>query len=785
MKKRQQLAVMLLALISLFSGVFCQLSAKADTLPFPDSSVGNYVFGVGSYYNAFAAGKLTIGGSPISTLEGRYAANQIVERDGGIDNNGIEWNKLSQFSPVYVANEIPYDATDSTLKSQGQNMFDILNHAGKLATDDTVVANNLRHQAADVWTSSQKTSYQTLISHLAAANVGDVTYFKDNQASMLADYAQENDGASLTLDADATDATNYFKAAAAQIKRISSYYNSFTTKQATIANGGVTGVTANSDLSGSSPSVTITLADNYKSVFDTEPPMVFLNFSGKPSSVKINIKNMATDTASSASGDDQAYATYRYAPYIFVNWTGVTTSMPFSWGSAYEFSVTDTTGKVITNNQNDTVTNSDGTKATVNQLLSSHILNNFPNATTTGDNYLTADQGDSNNLFTGSIMAPNASIKVSNVGSSQYFYGNVISGKNVLVENNMLPARVMASSFDVAHISSDVIDQLDPNQVRVPKLKTVTAYQGDGTSADTTGKTTAGGGTATDTRTVTATKPLKLKTTVTTNKADYQLFYQLNDSSTWQAAPLASDNYDITQTTNTFELGAVKDLTGFKSALAATDDQVTESSAVDPTAHATQLTKAIYATLAQTNQVKLVVLPKTMTNGDQIEASDVADFLKTNATTYPTTTLKVVTTGQVKATIPNVFKLNEVTDQALIYSGQQTVTLTNDWQVPVSLSLQADADLNQTLADGALPVADNSIMTYQYQIGDTATSKEMSLNDDSTDLLSKTTTPTTSTQLTLAMQVDANRSSANIQRGHTYQVPLRWTLNYDLTTTDD
>ncbi len=65
-------------LIGLGLGGLLWQTAYAENLPFPESSVGNYVFGVGSYYNAFAAGKLTINSNPIDTLEGRYAARQIV-----------------------------------------------------------------------------------------------------------------------------------------------------------------------------------------------------------------------------------------------------------------------------------------------------------------------------------------------------------------------------------------------------------------------------------------------------------------------------------------------------------------------------------------------------------------------------------------------------------------------------------------------------------------------------------------------------------------------------------
>lgn len=456
-------------LIGLGLGGLLWQTAYAENLPFPESSVGNYVFGVGSYYNAFAAGKLTINSNPIDTLEGRYAARQIVSTVEGAPNDGKVWNQLSQFSPVYVANEVPYQSTDASLRKNGQNLFNVFNRQDKLPDADTIVVNNLRDQAQHVWTATEKTQNAVLMKHLADKNVGDVGYFQDNKASLEADYQQQT-GKALTLAPDKVDATAYFDAAAEQIRSISDYYASFNAKSPTLANASVSGVTVQRALDGDDPAVTIKLRDDYQQQFDDQPPVIFLNLAGKPQNVTINIENMATDTVKNAVTSDDTYATYQYAPYIFVNWTGVTTEIPFTWGSAYKFSVTEPTGRVITNDKNDDVTNSDGSKATLNQLLSSHILNNFPKATTSDGKYLNADIGDSNNLFTGSIMAPNASVQVSNMGDDQFFYGSIISGKDVLIENNMLPARVIASSFDVEHITSDSISDLDPSKPQVPEL---------------------------------------------------------------------------------------------------------------------------------------------------------------------------------------------------------------------------------------------------------------------------------------------------------------------------
>ncbi|ETY73671.1 hypothetical protein LFAB_11120 [Lactiplantibacillus fabifermentans T30PCM01] len=449
------------------------LIGQAATQPFPDASVGNYAFGVGSYYNAFAAGKLTINSSPIDTLEGRYAANQIVESTSGVYNDGKVWNKLTNLSPVYVANEVPYDSSDSTLAAQGQNLFAVLNTANKLPDADKVVVNNLRDQADNEWTASEKTQNAVLINHLAAENVGDVQYFKDNVASMEADYQQQT-GKSISLDPTKVDASDYFTAAAAQIKSISAYYASFNDDSSVIKNDEVDSVTIDSSLNEDNPEVTVNLKDNYQENFSDTPPIVFLKLSGQPKNVTIHVTGMDTTTSENVASNDTSYTTYKYAPYIFVNWTGITgDSLPFTWGSAYTFTVKDTDGTTITNSQNDDWTNSDGTKATVNQLLSSHILNNFPNAMTASGQYLSADEGSGDHLFTGTIMAPDASLQVANYGSSQYFYGSVISGKDVLIENNMLPARVIASSFDVQHISTDNISDLDPTQ-QVPKLSNLT-----------------------------------------------------------------------------------------------------------------------------------------------------------------------------------------------------------------------------------------------------------------------------------------------------------------------
>ncbi|KRO26475.1 hypothetical protein DY78_GL000940 [Lactiplantibacillus fabifermentans DSM 21115] len=234
------------------------LIGQAATQPFPDASVGNYAFGVGSYYNAFAAGKLTINSSPIDTLEGRYAANQIVESTSGVYNDGKVWNKLTNLSPVYVANEVPYDSSDSTLAAQGQNLFAVLNTANKLPDADKVVVNNLRDQADNEWTASEKTQNAVLINHLAAENVGDVQYFKDNVASMEADYQQQT-GKSISLDPTKVDASDYFTAAAAQIKSISAYYASFNDDSSVIKNDEVDSVAIDSSLNEDNPEVTVNL----------------------------------------------------------------------------------------------------------------------------------------------------------------------------------------------------------------------------------------------------------------------------------------------------------------------------------------------------------------------------------------------------------------------------------------------------------------------------------------------------------------------------------------------
>lgn len=753
-------------LIGLCLGGLCWQTAYAEDLPFPESSVGHYVFGVGSYYNAFAAGKLTIDSSPIDTLEGRYAGRQIVSAMNGADNDGRVWNKLSQFSPVYVANEVPYQSDDAALKTTGQNLFDVFNHQDKLPDADKIVVNNLRNQAQTTWTAAEKAKYAVLINHLADENVGDVSYFKDNKASLEAAYQQVN-GQALTLDASKVDANDYFDAAAAQIRRISDYYASFNAKQATLANGGVDAVTVQQSLGGENPEVTIKLSDNYADSFKDTPPMIFLKLSGAPRNVTIHVDNMATDVVNTAATSDSSYATYQYAPYIFVNWTGVTTTMPFSWGSAYKFSVTDTAGKTITNDQNDDVTNSDGSDATVNQMLSGHILNNFPNATTAKGNYLSADAGSGTDLFTGSIMAPAASIQVANVGSTQFFYGSVISGKDVFIANNMLPARVIASSFDVQHISSDNISDLDPNKPQIPELSQVTLSQ---TGATGQSKTVRGGTTSEYSGPHTA-GDIQLSAKVTPRKTAYHLFYQLNDGA-WQ--PLTNSAIDASQSSNQLELGPLTKLEGANmQTLTTTGKTVTQAANYDPTTSPTT-TQTISTELARVNQLKLVVMPATADSGTTITADNLTDYLSV----YPPTTIKTTETGSAAATLPTVFDFNTAAG-ATVMTASPTVTLTNDWQVPISLSLGAATALTTPLRDGALPLSSTDWVQYRVTVDAKTTTHQLSTT--ATTLLPATSPPSLTKQLAFTMTVDPAQLPKDAKAGQRYFVPFNWQLNYGLT----
>ncbi|MFC6181040.1 hypothetical protein [Lactiplantibacillus daowaiensis] len=739
--------------MTIFVVCWLPLISQAATQPFPDASVGNYAFGVGSYYNAFAAGKLTINSSPIDTLEGRFAANQIVESTAGVYNDGKVWNKITSLSPVYVANEVPYDNSDSTLAAQGQNLFDVFNQQDKLPDADQVVINNLRHQADDVWTTSEKATNAVLIKHLAAANVGDVTYFKDNAASMIADYEQQT-GKTITLDPTKVDASDYFKAAAAQIKSISDYYASYNVDNDVIKNDEVDAVTVKQSLSGTDPEVTVALADKYQDTFSTTPPIVFLKLSGQPRNVTIHVTNMDTTTSENVASSETTYATYKYAPYIFVNWTGVTGSnMPFTWGSAYTFTVKDTAGKEITNSQNDDVENSDGTKATINQLLSSHILNNFPNAVTTNGAYLSADEGSGDNLFTGTIMAPNASLQVSNYGSSQYFYGSVISGKDVLIENNMLPARVIASSFDVQHISTDNISDLDPAQ-QIPKLSKLTLSQGD---SDSNEQSVSGGSTS-DYAGQHSAGAVHLSATISPKKTDYQVFYQLNDGD-WTAVTPADK--DLTASTNTFDLGSLLKLTGANTTkLTATGKTVTQAADFDPTT-VTTADQTISSVLARKNQLKIVVTPTTTDDGTTMTSKNLPDHLSD----YAVTTVNIAENGTVAATIPTV-------------TADQTVTLTNDWQVPLSLTLGM-ANLTTTLSDGALPLTTADSLHYAATIAGTTTNG--TVNSTAETILPATSPPTISQTLAFKMTIDPDSLPATMKKGQKYGVPLNWQLNYGLT----
>jgi len=401
---------------------------------------------------------------------------------------------------------------------------------------------------------------------------------------------------------------------------------------------------------------------------------------------------------------------------------------------------------------------------TINKLLSSHILNNFPNAVTTGDNYLSADEGTGDDLFTGTIMAPNASLRVANVGSDHYFYGSVISGKNVLIENNMLPARVIASSFDVQHISTDNISDLDPAQ-QVPKLSKLTVSQG--TTATNSQAFSESGGDYTGAHTDGA---VNLTATISPKKTDYQIFYQLNNGD-WQV--VSNPALDTTASTNTIALGALLKLTDVnRDQLTTTGKTVSQAADFDPTSVSTT-SQTISTQLARKNTLKLVVTPTTTKDGTTLTTKNLSDYLSD----YTVTTVNIAETGTVSATIPTVFDLTVPSDSQLL-TASPTVSLDNEWQVPLSLTL-GSANLTTTLSDGVTPLVTADLLHYAVTVADNAVTGAVGSTADA--ILTATSPATTSQKLAFTMTVDPDALPPTVKSGQRYGIPMNWQLNYGLT----
>lgn len=713
-----------------------QTNTQVTAVPFPTDTTNNYLLGVGSYFSAFAADDLVINPSSITQFEGRYAGKNIsVSTDIYNWGDTYHWFDLKRFAPALVTNRV------------NDNLFHLLNTEAiirpgsdpQAPTYIQAVINNLTiptDQSVDndslIWkrlievpTNQESTDMKDR----TYQKVGQVDYFKDNANSMATAYQQQT-GETISLDPTDDDASNYFTAAASQINEISKYYQSFTANQEVVANftpakaePEVTDATTpeiGATLSGgdtADPILTINLPADYQTSYSKKPPLIFANLSGKPQNITININGLATEMNLNAEEEGQGheiYPAFKYAPYIIFNWNGITDTMSFGWGGKFTFNVTDQNGSEVKADEATKAALSEAglsenlaTGVTNNQVLSSRILHNFPTATTSDGNFLLIQNSDADGNFSGSVLAPNASFKIGN--AQTYFFGNVISGKNVTIENNMKPVRVISGNFNVSELPTDTVEEIDPNL----RLTKVTVSQGEkNTSSVSFDGKKAGAEYNADY----LTGPLNLSLSLHPNQIDYQIFYRFLAGSTPGWHRLELPKHDYQEEINELTDFKVADLAGYQAGIQPTTTtnglSAREATSFDPLtlkdgSGQVLETKTLGVQLARNNQLQLVVVPKHELNGSnaEITAINLDDFLQRTGEKYPPFLLTLSEAGNLQVTLPNYFPWVQETTGSL--SAQLPVTIRNDWNLPVTLDLERNEDetlLNALKSDESGPI---------------------------------------------------------------------------------
>ncbi|WP_461219226.1 hypothetical protein [Lapidilactobacillus salsurivasis] len=713
-----------------------QTSTQVAAVPFPTDTTNNYLLGVGSYFSAFAADNLVISPSSITQFEGRYAGKNIsVSSDIYNWDEQYRWFELKRFAPALVTNSVNDNLfhllnTEKIIKpgSDPQRptyIKAVINNltipTGQLVTNDSLIWKRL----IEVPTNQESTDMKDR----TYQKVGQVDYFKDNANAMATAYQQQT-GETISLDPTDADASNYFTAAASQINEISKYYQSFTANQAVVSNftpakteqavADATTQEVGATLSGgdtADPILTINLPADYQTSYSKKPPLIFVNLSGKPKNITINMNGLATDMNLNAEeeGQEQAiYPAFKYAPYIIFNWNGITDTMSFTWGDKFTFNVTDQNGAMVKADEaTKAALNEAGlsetlaTGVTNNQVLSSRILHNFPTATTSDGNFLLIQNSDADGNFSGSVLAPNASFKIGN--AQTYFYGNVISGKNVTIENNMKPVRVISGNFNVSELPTDTVEEIDPNL----RLTKVTVSQGEKniSSVSFDGKK-AGAEYNADY----LTGPLNLSLSLHPNQIDYQIFYRFLAGSTPGWHRLELPKHDYQEEINELTDFKVADLAGYQAGIQPTTTtnglSAREATSFDPLtlkdgSGQVLETKTLGVQLARNNQLQLVVVPKHELNGSnaEITAINLDDFLQRTGEKYPPFLLTLSEAGNLQVTLPNYFPWVQETTGSL--SAQLPVTIRNDWNLPVTLDLERNEDetlLNALKSDESGPI---------------------------------------------------------------------------------
>ncbi|UDM32137.1 hypothetical protein [Lentilactobacillus laojiaonis] len=639
--------------------------AHASSQPFPSEK--GYILGVGSNYNAFAAGKLEINGGPVHELEGSYAANEMGDSvDQFSEGQNLQWGKLSYFAPIFTTNKLSDDTKGENLRHMidpnEKEVSDIIKGIEnlKISPNNKLIINSL-HEESGTWSDTAKnTMHKALMTTLLDKNVGDTEAFGINKDSLIKNYEKNHNGQSIDLDPQAVDAQNYFTAAKDQIENISKYYDSFTTKNDSVFNGSVESV--NVDHSSSDNNVTINLKNGY-----TDKPIVVIKLPKNSTNITVNINNMDTTTQKLYGGKDHDkdpwFASYKNAPYIIFNWDGYENEQNINstWNNPYVFKINGS----ITGQTN--VENSDGSKATVNQLIASRVLNNFPNLEVSGNNYVTFDQADPNNKFTGTVIAPKANVDIANVG--QYFLGSVISGKNIRLENNMLSMRVIAGAFDTGNIRGDDLNNLDPNNLgNINSLSYKYDTDEEKTVTDTADESL---------KNINGNKSQFSDLAVNLSKVNgtYNLYYWFNQDRDNLIKDGSIQAGDTVHKLSTFKIDSLSDGTFTSKGISSLDTLPDREPA----------TQSLNLDVTRTNILHFALVPDGVTP----TAENIED--------YTTKSFKLNETGKLSVEVPTFFKFNR-TDNSN-YVKELSLPATNDWGIKYNLDFGFNSEL-KTASDG-------------------------------------------------------------------------------------
>lgn len=762
-----------------FCGLFLSQTVRADdttTKPFPD----NEILGVGSYFNAFAAGTMTIDANNTAHLEGRYASNILESSTDSWNarNSDTQWGTITSDAsgnaigkPLFTANKVDssttYGAYMRHMLDPNARQRDNL-AAPIVSSKNQVVINNIQAEAKD-YTDADKTNHATLMSILDMDHtVGTTSDFSGTSGSKLASVSGK------TLDPSATDASAYFDAAAIQFNKISQYYDQLTqptsddstSEDKVVVNDHVNDAkvtqTTPEYQNYTNLTIDVTLPDNYSSDANYKTPPVIMvginaaNATDKVLNLTIKIHNMNTATTSVQAGDS-SYDSYTYAPYIFINWDNVTTTSPFSdWQGSFKMQAYNGTDP-----DESPVNSSNGTEQS--QLFSSHVLNNFPNATTSGTDTLEFGNTNEDSQLCGAMLLPNASVSLGS--GSKTLYGSILSGKNITIAHDMPTSRLIAGTFDINDISGNVFNDLHSVGPYIKNLNLVTTNQLDDSSI-LPGST---GDTANE-KTIHVTDPTKsvgLQGTVVTRNKNYQLFYKLSNSKTstdWQRLNASGVN---TNDNSTFKVNNLTSLSGYQQNLT-TDSMQSEAAGDTPSL------STVGGNLQRKNQIELVVAPKTDDDGNAITANS-------DLSTYQHTTINLTETGKLTANIPNIFNLTADATDPDIYSSpsdSQNITIVNDWRVPYTLNVQYNNDLAAKLPEDGYTLFDQPKL-LSYMANGTAFDISQPLLQQSGD---NSLIATSSSDFQIKLNMKQLLASGIVQTGKKYEFPLYWTLNYKLTS---